>query len=82
MGEWELLSKLLDSKVRDPLSPFLFLICSEGLSSLIRLAMCEKKISSAKASKNGAQFSYLLFADDCVLFEEATMDDANNLKGF
>lgn len=35
----------------DPLSPFLFLICSEGLFSLMRLAVQEGRLQSAKASR-------------------------------
>lgn len=56
----------------DPLSPFLFLLCAEGLSSLIRLAMRENILRGVKASRNGPQVSHLLFADDCILFGEAT----------
>ncbi|KAA3480155.1 reverse transcriptase [Gossypium australe] len=48
----------------DPLSPFLFLICCEGLSSLMRLAMRE--------GLRGPEISHLLFVDDYILFDEAT----------
>lgn len=63
-----------------PFSPF-FLIYSEGLSSLMRLVMREKRILGAKASRNGPQIFHLFFADDCDLFGKATMDGANFLKG-
>lgn len=56
----------------DPLSLFLFLICSEGLSSLMRLAMRDSLLKGAKASRRGPEISHLLFADDCILFSEAT----------
>ncbi|KAA3465149.1 reverse transcriptase [Gossypium australe] len=56
----------------DPLSPFLFLICSEGLSSLMRTAKRQGLIKGAKASRQGPSISHLLFADDCILFGEAS----------
>lgn len=34
----------------DPLSPFLFLIYSEGLSSLIRMALSDRLVKGTKAS--------------------------------
>ncbi|KAA3489556.1 reverse transcriptase [Gossypium australe] len=65
----------------DPLSPFLFLICGEGLSCLMRLATREGLLKRIKASKSGPQVSHLLFADDCILFGEATNRGATLLKG-
>ncbi|KAA3476867.1 reverse transcriptase [Gossypium australe] len=56
----------------DPLSPFLFLCCGEGLSSLMRLAKIENILKGVKASRRGPAISHLLFADDCILFAEAT----------
>lgn len=64
----------------DPLSSFLFLICSEGLSALMRLAIKDGLLKGAKASRNGPQISHLLFANDCILFDKATLEGANVLK--
>ncbi|KAA3479865.1 reverse transcriptase [Gossypium australe] len=64
----------------DPLSPFLFLICGEGLSSLMRLTQREENFKGVKASRRGPQISHLLFEDDCILFGEATKRGAGLLK--
>lgn len=56
----------------DPLSLFLFLFCGGGLSSLMKLGMQENRVRGVKASRSGTQVSHLLFADDCMLFGEAT----------
>ncbi|KAA3482032.1 reverse transcriptase [Gossypium australe] len=64
----------------DPLSPFLFLICSEGLSALMRTAKKNGLIRGAKASRKGPEISHLLFADDCMMFGEATEKGTRVLK--
>ncbi|KAA3485964.1 reverse transcriptase [Gossypium australe] len=64
----------------NPLSPFLFLICGVSLSSLMRLAQREEHFRGVKASRSGPQISHLLFADDCILFGEATEIGAGQLK--
>lgn len=64
----------------DPLSPFLFLLCAEGLSSLIRLTEEENTLKGVKASQRGPAISHLLFADDCILFAEASERGAQSLK--
>lgn len=56
----------------DPLSPFLFLISSEGLSTLLRLAREEGSLRGIKACRRSPQITHLLFADDCILFGEAS----------
>ncbi|KAA3465545.1 reverse transcriptase [Gossypium australe] len=64
----------------DLLSPFMFLLCKEGLSSLMRLVMNKGLLRGVKASRSGPQDSHLLFADDCILFSEASDRGANVLK--
>ncbi|KAA3459484.1 reverse transcriptase [Gossypium australe] len=69
-----------DLRQGDPLSPFLFLMCGEGLSSLMRLAMSEGSLKGVKASRSGPKISHLLFADDCILFSDASSRGAIVLK--
>ncbi|KAA3489773.1 reverse transcriptase [Gossypium australe] len=64
----------------DPLSAFLFLICSEGLSPLMRIAKKNGLIRGAKASRKGPEISHLLFFDDCMMFGEATEKRTRVLK--
>lgn len=64
----------------DLLNHFLFLIYSEGLSALMKLAMRGRLLKGAKASRSGPQISHLLFADDCILFGEATNKGVTLLK--
>ncbi|KAA3458179.1 reverse transcriptase [Gossypium australe] len=64
-----------------PLSPFLFLICGEGLSSLMRNVTNEGLLKGVKASRRGPQISHLLFADDCILFGEANERGAERYLG-
>ncbi|KAK5802451.1 hypothetical protein PVK06_030042 [Gossypium arboreum] len=63
-----------------PLSPYLFLICNEGLLSLIRLAVEEGFLKGVKVSRRGPAISHLLFANDCIVFGEATKERATILK--
>ncbi|KAK5777375.1 hypothetical protein PVK06_045342 [Gossypium arboreum] len=69
-----------DFRQGGPLSPFLFLFCGEGLSSLMRLATEGNLLRGVKASRSEPQISHLLFANDCILFGEATERGANLLK--
>lgn len=52
----------------DSLNPFLFLLCNEGLSTLLKLAMIEGLLKEAKARKRGPIVSHLLYVDDSILF--------------
>ncbi|KAH1122927.1 hypothetical protein J1N35_006087 [Gossypium stocksii] len=56
----------------NPLSPFLFLICSEGLFTFLKIAREKGTLRGVKASKRSPQITHLRFADDCILFGEAT----------
>lgn len=64
----------------DPISPYLFLLCSEGLSCLLR-GLGPRHISrGVRVSVHAPWVSHLLFADDCIVFTEASQRGADRLK--
>ena len=52
----------------DPISPFLFPLCTEGLHSLISKAKREGAIHGFDLSRRSPKLTHLLFADDSLLF--------------
>ncbi|PNX57454.1 ribonuclease H, partial [Trifolium pratense] len=64
----------------DPLSPYLFIICAEGLSALIKQAEDRGEIHGNKICRNAPIISHLLFADDCFLFFRAVEHEAQIMK--
>lgn len=59
----------------NPLSPYLFLLCAEGLSSLITATMQRGHITGLPIAKGGFRLSHLFFVDDSVLFCRATFSE-------
>jgi hypothetical protein len=64
----------------DTLSPYLFIICAEGLSSLIQDMENRETISGTQICRAAPAVSHLLFADDCFLFFKATESEAQVMK--
>nr|KYP48455.1 hypothetical protein KK1_029830 [Cajanus cajan] len=64
----------------DPLSPYLFILCAEGLSSLLRKAEARGELHGAKICRGAPQVSHLLFADDCFLFCKAIERECTTLR--
>jgi hypothetical protein len=62
------------------LSPYLFIICAEGLSALIRQAKVKGDLHGIKICRNAPIITHLLFADDCFLFFRANVNEAAVLK--
>ena len=52
----------------DPLSPYLFLLCAEGFTSLLTRAEMEGCITGVSICRRAPTISNLLFADDSLLF--------------
>ena len=64
----------------DPLSPYLFLICAEGLSALLHCAAQKNAIKGVAASARGPRVSHLFFTDDSLVFGRATMSEATKIQ--
>ena len=60
----------------DPLSPYLFVACMERLSQLIETLHMEGRWKAIPMTRGGTQVSHLMFADDVVLFGEASITQA------
>ncbi|CAN6579645.1 unnamed protein product [Malus baccata var. baccata] len=60
----------------DHLSPFLFLLCTEGLSMLLRKGIELGALHGFKFTPSGTPLTHLFFADDSVVFGNAIVDEA------
>ena len=58
-----------------PLSPYLFIICAEGLSALLRQAESSGLINGSKVCRGAPSISHLFFADDSFLFFKSTEEE-------
>lgn len=64
----------------DPLSPYLFLLCSKGLHALLDKAAREGLIRGISLCRNGPRLTHLFFADDSLLFCRASMQECNHIQ--
>jgi hypothetical protein len=64
----------------DPLSLYLFILCAEGLSSLIDRAEATCDITGTSICRGAPRVTHLLFADDCFLFFKACERQAQTMK--
>ncbi|KAA3480919.1 RNA-directed DNA polymerase [Gossypium australe] len=66
----------------DPLSPYLFLICSEDLSSLMRLAAREGSLKGVKVCQKGPLITHLLFATTAFFLGTQQLGETIILKRY
>jgi hypothetical protein len=55
----------------DPISPYLFLLCAEGLTCMLKAKGPQFLSRGIRVSCQAPWFSHLLFADDCLIFTQA-----------
>jgi hypothetical protein len=64
----------------DPISPYLFLLCADGFSSLLNNLGPRHLARGIRVGVHAPWVSHLLFADDCILFSEATKKGADRIQ--
>ncbi|XP_050222666.1 uncharacterized protein LOC126672755 [Mercurialis annua] len=64
----------------DPLSPYLFIICAEGLSCLLAREEERGRIHGVSVCRGAPAINHLFFADDCYLFFRASLEEARVVK--
>lgn len=83
-SSWQMVSLLIKNfhpefETGDPLSPFLFIICDEGLFAMLRQAEMNLNLYSLPFGRTGLRVSHLFFIDDRLLFSQASFVVANVL---
>ena len=64
----------------DPLSPYLFLLCAEGLSALIKASVCNGSMDGLAICHGGPKLSHLFFLDDSLIFCKASLAECDSLQ--
>lgn len=64
----------------DPLSLYLFLLCTEGLINLLRNCGENEYVEGFKICRGAPRVNHLLFADDNVIFCKANLGTDKNIQ--
>ena len=64
----------------DPLSPYIFILCSEVLSDLCNKAQEEGSFKGVRVARGCPRLNHLLFADDTMFFLRASKDNSETLS--
>ena len=59
-----------------PLSPYLFIVCIEGLSAMIRDLKARGALHGCSVCRNAPSISHLFFTDDSYLFFKSSLVEA------
>ena len=61
------------------MSPYLFLLCAEGLSALINRAIQNRSINGVAASARGPKISHMFFTDDSLIIGKAATRECGEI---
>lgn len=64
----------------DPLSPYLFVLCTEALSRNLQQAESQRFFSGIKIGRRTQAISHLFFADDCNVYFNCELQACSNIK--
>lgn len=64
----------------DPISPYLYILCAEGLSYMLRRHEEVGLVHGCSVARGTPAVSHLLFIYDCYLFFKATLTEASTVK--
>jgi len=64
----------------DPLSPYIFLLVADGLSTILNKEISTGQLKELHISRNAPGISHLLFDDDSLLFVQANEEQALLVK--
>ena len=64
----------------DPISPYIYIMCAEGLSSIITRDEDVGLLHGCRIARGAPAISHLLFVDDCYLFFRANEGEADTMK--
>ncbi|GAA0141175.1 hypothetical protein LIER_02379 [Lithospermum erythrorhizon] len=64
----------------DPLLPYLFLLCVEGLTCMLRAAKTRHALTGIRISRESPSISHILFADDNMIFCRANEREGSEVK--
>ncbi|XP_074347583.1 uncharacterized protein LOC141686447 [Apium graveolens] len=64
----------------DPISPYLYILRAEGLSSIIRRYEEAGLVHGCSIARGAPPISHLFFVDDCYVFFKATVQEARSMK--
>lgn len=66
----------------DPLSPYMFVICTHGLSSIINYKASQKVLQGVKIARESPPITHLFFADDSLIFFKANKWNCRSIKNY